>query len=342
MEREAPTVSGAPQPERGLHRSMLTKEDYLRLRAALSFERDYRIVALVVVAHQLLFAGCLVLLRSGSTAGYVLAQPLLAVVFFQAFSILHDCGHGSCLRRSWSNALLGHFVSLFCFLPYYPWKYHHALHHTWTGNLENDPTLKALRKFRETRTVPPLLRLAWRSWLPLLAAVQHIVFWSYPLRAYRHGQRWQFVHCLFSVLCLGASYWGLHALWPELFNLTNFGPAIVIYFAAVELVNMPHHSDRPTVDRKLPLWEQAYATRSCYYPIFVSEFLVLNFNFHIEHHLFPSLPWYRLRQARTLVKAALEGGYEEARGIGWNLRERSRDIRAVLATDRPPAPDSRE
>jgi fatty acid desaturase len=162
--------------------------------------------------------------------------------------------------------------------------------------------------------------------------MQHLVFWSHPIDVWRSGSRWQFLRCAFSVLWLGAAYAGLHWVWPNTINFSNFGLAIVVYLAAVELVNLPHHADRPTTDRKLALWEQAYSTRSCYYPVLVSELLVLNFNFHIEHHLFPSLPWYRLRKARGLVKAALEGGYEEAVGIGWNLRHRSTDIRNVLRT----------
>jgi fatty acid desaturase len=180
--------------------------------------------------------------------------------------------------------------------------------------------------------VPWLLRVAWRSWLPLAAMMQHVVFWRHPLDVWRAGSRWQFARCAFSVVWLFAAYAGLHWAWPSTFNFRNFGLAIAIYLAAVELVNLPHHADRPTIDRKLALWEQAYSTRSCYYPVLVSELLVLNFNFHIEHHLFPSLPWYRLRQARGLVKEALEGGYEEAVGIEWNLRHRSTDIRNVLRT----------
>jgi fatty acid desaturase len=88
--------------------------------------------------------------------------------------------------------------------------------------------------------------------------------------------------------------------------------------------------DRPTTDRKLPLWEQAHSTRSCYYPRGISEFLVLNFNFHIEHHLFPTLPWYRLRRARALVKPVLGDGYTEEVGVTWNLRRRAEDMGRVL------------
>jgi acyl-lipid omega-6 desaturase (Delta-12 desaturase) len=62
----------------------------------------------------------------------------------------------------------------------------------------------------------------------------------------------------------------------------------------------------------------------------VSELLVLNFNFHVEHHLFPSLPWYRLRKARRLVTAALAASYQECIGISWNLGNRTRSIDTII------------
>ena len=57
---------------------------------------------------------------------------------------------------------------------------------------------------------------------------------------------------------------------------------------------------------------------------------VLNFNFHTEHHFFPSLPWYRLRAARKLVREALGAEYREAIGIAWNLRNRGSDLQSLL------------
>jgi omega-6 fatty acid desaturase (delta-12 desaturase) len=311
---------------------MLTRQVYLRIRAELQFEPSAGAVAATLLINHGLLAFGLLLLAFGGTAEYWLAQLIFPVVFFQGFSLLHDCGHGSALPRSWQNTLLGHYASILCGLPFYGWKYHHGLHHAWAGNLERDPTLQILRTYRRTRRMPWILRAAWRSWVPLAALLQHVVFWAYPIRALRAGHYAQALRSAGSVLFLFASYAGLHALAPELFRLSNFAPAIVLYLVGNELVNLPHHADLPTSERKLALWEQAFTTRSCYYPRFVSELLVLNFNFHTEHHLFPTLPWYRLRQARTLVRDALGTGYQEATGIQWNLRKRSTDLRDVLKT----------
>ncbi len=61
----------------------------------------------------------------------------------------------------------------------------------------------------------------------------------------------------------------------------------MIHLLANEIVNVPHRADLVVFSDRLPLCNQWKATRSCYYPLFVSETLVRNFNFHIEHFYFP-------------------------------------------------------
>jgi omega-6 fatty acid desaturase (delta-12 desaturase) len=80
----------------------------------------------------------------------------------------------------------------------------------------------------------------------------------------------------------------------------------------------------------LPVWQQHMPTRTCDYPRGLSELLVLNFNFHVEHHVFPTLPWYRLRSARTLLKPALGTDYREAHGLRWHIQQRKRSLTKVM------------
>lgn len=311
----------------------------MAIKERLSFRPNALAVVAILALNGSLGALGLWLLSVGTTPAYLVSQLVFPIVFFQAFSILHECGHGSCTSKNWLNTLLGHLVSPLCFLPYFPWKFHHAQHHAWSGNLEKDPTMKLLRDWRSTQRVPLVIRVAWRSWIPLAAAVNHLVFWSYPIIVWRTGTAGQLRRCVASLLWMAAFYAGVHLAWPELFSFGNFALSIVIYLIAVELVNLPHHADQRTTTEKLALWDQAYSTRSCYYPKLVSELLVLNFNFHIEHHLFPTLPWYRLRAARELIKPALGAGYSEAIGVRWNLENRLKDITQVLrARDSSPTP----
>jgi hypothetical protein len=62
---------------------------------------------------------------------------------------------------------------------------------------------------------------------------------------------------------------------------------LVIYPFANELVNVLQRASLLTFSDRLPLWNQRQATHSCY-PLFMSDMRVLNFDFDIEHHVFPA------------------------------------------------------
>lgn len=314
-----------------------SRDAYLRIKAELDFERRYGITAAMLAIDVLLFAGGLWLVDRGAMWSFLVAQLMFATVFFRSFGLLHEAGHGNCSSQRWLNDLTGHWASIFCFTPFLPWRDLHQKHHVWTGNAARDPTMRNLRVWRSAGKVPLLVRLGWRTWIPLAAFAQHLVFWSYPFRLVRED-RSKLLPNVCSVLLLPVAYATAYVAAPTLFLPVNFAIAFLLYLIVEELVNVPHHIDLCTFDGRLPLWAQAAATRSCYYPVGLSEFFVLNFNFHTEHHFFPSLPWHRLRRARPLLKAALGDAYHEAIGIAWNLANRGVSIeRAVLGV-----PKSRE
>jgi len=308
---------------------MFDRQTYVTIKSTLSFERNFAVTLAMMLIDLGLLMGGVALLNSQSAAAYVLSQVLFATLFFRNFCLVHEAGHGNCSSRPWLNTLTGHYASILCFMPFLPWKYFHQKHHVWTGNPGTDPSGKNVELWRERKHVPWLIRVAWRSWIPIAALSQHVVFWSYPLVLWRED-RAKFGVGMLSVLLLPVSYALLYYAWPTVFRPASFAGAFVLYLFAEELVNLPHHADLYVFKERLPLWEQWKATRSCYYPPLVSEFFVLNFNFHVEHHLYPSLPWYRLRSARSLVRAALGPDYLEGVGISWNLAHRSRDIEHVI------------
>lgn len=308
---------------------MITREQYGALKSQLEFGGGLLASCAVLLLDLGLLFAWFALLEQGSTPAYLLSQLLLAIVFFHNFCLLHEAGHGSCSRKPWVNTLIGHYASVLCFLPFFPWRHFHQLHHVWAGNPDKDPTGKNVRKWRAAGRVPWIIRACWRSWIPLAALSQHFVYWAYPLTLLKED-RALVIRCAVSVAVLPLSYFGLYWLAPDLFRAGNVALAFVLYLFAAELVNVPHHVDQFRFSERLALWDQWKASRSCYYPVLISELLVLNFNFHVEHHMFPALPWFRLRKARTLVRAALGSNYQEAVGVRWNLQNRSRDMESLL------------
>jgi omega-6 fatty acid desaturase (delta-12 desaturase) len=332
-ELPASLVDGSPETTL----SPLSKSAYLDFKHALMVRpRTWVNLAVLTTSVGL---GILALWLAGRSWGeYFVAQFVLATVFFQGFALLHECGHGSASPRPWINVVIGHAAGILCGLPFYPWRYIHQQHHLWTGNVDRDPALASVQRWRKAGGVPAIVRWSWRSWIPLAAALQHVVFLSYPLRLARAPQtdRRQLLRCGFSVALLVLAYAVLFRVAGAALRPGRIWLGMIIYLVAEELVNLPHHLGTETTDQRLPPWEQWRSTRSCLYPWGVSEFFVLNFNFHTEHHLFPGLPWYRLRHARARLREHLGAHYQEAIGIGWNLRHRGGDLDRIIMPARHP------
>jgi acyl-lipid omega-6 desaturase (Delta-12 desaturase) len=312
------------------------KAAYLALKREL-MTRPRTLVSVAVFGEIVALMALALWLAGRSWPEYLVSQLLLAVAFFQSFGLLHECVHNIAAPKAWVNDLLGHLASLGCFLPFFPWRSIHQQHHLWTGHLDRDPTLGAIRAWRAAGSVPPLLRLAWRTWIPIAALVQHVVFWTYPLKLLRKrpDDSKQLLRSLFSVLFLIAGYAVILPLVARQVPLAHLFPALVIYLVTCELVNLPHHLGAPLTNQRLSPWEQWQSTRTCVYPRGVAEFFVLNFNLHIEHHIFPFLPWYKLRAARARLRNLLGGDYAEEMGVRWNFRHRRDDMNVVVFAANP-------
>jgi fatty acid desaturase len=321
----------------------MTKEEYEQLKLAVPPSRSMTATLAVVLLDVAIAAAVWALLARGGLLPYLGAQVLLCVLYFHGFALLHEAGHGNLHAKGWVNDVLGHVFSVFCFLPYYPWKLIHSEHHIWAGNLVKDPALKNLRKARETGTLPPLTNFAWRSWIPLAGFLQQLVFWYYPIdlkntpgvAASRKSKALR--TSAFSVLWLILAYASIAWLFQGRIHLLDFAPSVILYFAMTEMVNLPHHLGTPTLDPataanvSLPPWEQHLTTRSCaYYPEAISKFVTLNFNYHTEHHLLPRVSWWQLPEVKRRAVPLLRGEYQVAPGLSWTFENRRSGLENVV------------
>ena len=317
----------------------MEKAEYMRLKAQLNFDRPLWVTFAVLATDLALFILAVRLAMTSHWPIFVLSQALLAVIYFHHFAILHEAGHGNLYKQRWVNTLIGHYASLFCFLPYFSWKYIHHEHHTWVGNVDRDPTMKNLKKYQEIGNVPPYADVVWRGWIPIPAFMQHFVLWFYPIRLWGYGPsaKEKFYRSLGSVLWLAGCYAVAFTLLPTVFTWSHFWLSLIFYLLLVEIINFPHHLKMPvmteqTPTKVLPPWKQYLATRSCNYPYGLSELLCLNFNLHTEHHFFPNLPWFRLKTVRKHIKPTLGENYRELQGIGWNIENRKKPAREIFAS----------
>jgi acyl-lipid omega-6 desaturase (Delta-12 desaturase) len=103
----------------------MTKSQYLSWRGQLSFSQNFGVTVSVLLFDWAMVAAALWMIFAVQHGWqYWTGQGMLAIFYFHHFAILHEAGHGNVHRRDVVNVIVGHYASIFCFLPFYPWRYH--------------------------------------------------------------------------------------------------------------------------------------------------------------------------------------------------------------------------
>jgi fatty acid desaturase len=164
------------------------------------------------------------------------------------------------------------------------------------------------------------LSLLWRLSFPFLAINERIGLWRSSLSCSRARERLCACAALSGYLVLACACPFVAPLWA-VFRV--YLPALFLLMVCEELINLPHHIEAKTVAHKLALWQQAEVTHSLADVPLWSRFVLLHFNLHTAHHLFPALPWFRLERAsRALARYGLHSVREHELSASLRLRRR--------------------
>lgn len=249
-----------------------------------------------------------------------------SILMFRSFSMMHDAVHGSLSKNKLVNEFFGYFYGGISLLPYTLWKKSHLQHHYWSGNLKNDPVM-ALRTWipNQSRSFVALLTFFWNNWVPVLAGMQYGLFWLLSFNSIKRTFSLKDMISFLSPIIIGLSLCSIFGLGKYSFVFVS---ALVIYFLGIEIVNFPHHLHVRSIgdEMHLPAWEQEVTARSCLYPVWFSEFVILNFNYHIEHHMFPDAPWYDLPALNKKLAAENLSSYQVERMFDWTREARKLDL----------------
>lgn len=271
-----------------------------------------------------------------------LLVPLAVAFIFRSFSLMHEAVHRvASPRRRW-NDFAGLWGGAVCLLPFEPWRRSHLEHHHWSGNADRDPVMALVKYIPSLRKMNREgLTVLWKMWLPVIALLQHGVFWKLSFAQLRRE------HGVFMTVSVLAPFvlWGvLGFLASSEFVLGVMLPSLLVYMVLVEVVNLPHHLQLTalTGDQKLPLWRQYETARSCLYPRWMARFVVLNFNYHAEHHMFPDAPWYTLDHLHHEITGTLGEQLMTDAGFAWIRRNRPQHLDDVIISGQGAASSFRQ
>lgn len=222
---------------------------------------------------------------------WVLVCSLLLGNQLHAITILqHDCGHGAAYRSPAANLWVGRLLAWFIFMPFTTFTYLHKRHHAFLGQPDKDPDewfyAKGVRWLflREmlflprfvyeslgTRLPERLRQQVWRelafnsvSWLVLLAAAIYFGVFG-----------WLVMTFLLPMALLAM------AINPISRGYEHFPLAEM---AGAEMQRLDLRVNTVTVTSKLLglLWA--------------------NITYHVEHHVYPNVPFYRLPALHALMR----------------------------------------
>jgi len=258
---------------------------------------------LYVATDAALIAGGLVLAtRGGYPALYILGQIALALGFTLAFVLLHEAGHRTLFRRRRLNDAVGYLAGFVALIPYATWRPIHARHHRYTGWQDLDATTASLVPRPIARWERGVIDTAWRFWLPLFSVLYRIQnYWRIGRIAKFLGPRVKLARLRLAAALQLLAYLLLAAWWGPAEMLVSVGPGLLLAFIGQDVLILSQHTGMPThlsegrEVRPFPPLEQGPFTRSLRLPAWLSR-LLLHFDAHELHHLYPAVPGYLLRR----------------------------------------------
>jgi omega-3 fatty acid desaturase (delta-15 desaturase) len=274
-----------------------------------------------------------------------LLRPLfwfaLGTLYWSLFMIGHDCGHKAFSRREWVNTLVGYLTHSALLVPYRGWQNSHALHHQWTGCYEREEAFDTL-KVEAIRRMNPMLRMIRYDLLPLILPLGFPLY-LLGLRNKRHAhllrsshflptsdlfapeQRWRALVSTACVLAFLSGYGalgflrGVSAAWDHV-----FAPLLVCY-GWLGFVTYLQHNDPDVLTYEEKTWNPllgALATvdRSYGWANWITHHIG---DHHVVHHLFPTIPHYRLKEATRAIEPILGPHLRRRTGSVWKAFFRS-------------------
>ena len=220
----------------------------------------------------------------------VVAGVLLSAIAFNAFVLLlHEGMH----HTLFANAHLNRWISVLLGLPvlmsFSAYQVLHLRHHTYLGD-PRDPDDYANYSKRP--------RLVWFMHFVRLSAGSFLYLLLIPILSMRHGDASQRQRIIQEYALLAVTIALVAWLVPgEIVLWCWFLPVIIVGY----MTNIRGFTQHGITDAADPL----LASRTMK-PHPLVAFCLLNENYHLEHHLFPEVPSYHLRELHELIWPRLE------------------------------------
>jgi acyl-lipid omega-6 desaturase (Delta-12 desaturase) len=255
-------------------------------------------------SNLLIYAAAWFLMIESLSVSYWITLALsvpAAGMLVRLFIIYHDCGHGSYFRTPWLRDLMGIFIGILTFTPYYSWSHNHQVHHETVGNLDQrgigDVWTMTVDEYRKSSRWQKLVYRFYRNPVTM--------FGIGPLYVFLVGNRFTKKHMdqrgRMGVYITNA---GLFLFGMTMSMLFGFRTFVLIQFPVIYLSGIlgfwlfyVQHQFDPMHWSRNSTWDykKVALEGSSYYKLpRVLQYFTGNIGFHHVHHLSPMIPNYNL------------------------------------------------
>ena len=253
-----------------------------------------------------IWLGSMIVLAGVAVALWVMGHPWLSVPFWLAYGVLygsasdsrwHETQHGTAFKTRWMNEAVYQIACFMIVRNPHTWRWSHARHHTDTYIVGRDPEIAIMRP-------PALFKLflnvfgiidAWNGWkLMLLNAAGRLhpeeatyIPDSEKPKVFRVARVWVAIYAatILAALAFQSVVPLLLIGGPRLYGAWHHIMTGLLQHGGLADNVIDHRLNSRTV-----------------YMNPVSQFIYWNMNFHVEHHMFPMVPYYNLPRLHDLIK----------------------------------------
>jgi fatty acid desaturase len=280
---------------------------------------------------------------------------LLCIPFFLAYGVLygsssdsrwHECSHGTAFKTPWMNEAIYQLASFMIMREPTVWRWSHVRHHTDTIIVGRDAEIPVMRPtnipkvigmfFAIPQVKGEILSLLRHAGGELSAEEASFIPESERAKVYLTARIWLLIH----LAVIGFSIY-VGSILPMLL----VGPLPTMYGAWVHVMTgLTQHAGLPedVLDHRLN-------SRTVYMNP-VLRFIYWNMNYHIEHHMFPTVPYHRLPELHDEIKRFCPPPYpgviaayreivpallRQAREPGWAVERPLPDLAPEAAPEEP-------
>ncbi len=241
-----------------------------------------------------------------ATLGIALWPSIWSVPFWLAYGVLygsasdsrwHEAQHGTAFRTPWMNAVVYEIASFMIMRNSVTWRWSHARHHTDTYIVGRDPEIAIMRPPVFFKLIGNFFGI-FDAWQGMKRMVYNAVIGVHPEeKTFVPQSEWAKVIRVARVSCVIYGATIALAVWMQsILPLMAIGlPRLYGAWHHIMTGLLQHGGLADNViDHRLNS-RTVYMNR-------ISRFIYWNMNYHVEHHMFPMVPYHALPRLHELIK----------------------------------------